>query len=240
MVEENGPRYRTIREFAKDDKPRERLITHGPARLSEAELIAIILGSGIPGENVIDLARRVVDEQGKLSGLARADVKSLKKVKGLGDAKATQLVAAIELGRRVQLVTPSDRELVNSPEAVFGYLGPRLVGESRERLFVLSLDTKGRLLGSHNEVEGGVSAVRARPAEVFRDPVVLEATSVILAHNHPSGDPRPSAQDVGVTEELIKAGKLLDIEVLDHIVIGLNSFVSLQREGLAFRSNGKR
>jgi DNA repair protein RadC len=240
MVEENGRRYRTIRELPNDDKPRERLIAHGPARLSEAELIAIILGSGIRGENVIDLARRVVDEQGKLSGLARADVKSLKKVKGLGDAKATQLVAAIELGRRVQLVTPSDRELVNSPEAVFGYLGPRLVGESRERLFVLSLDTKGRLLGSHNEVEGGVSAVRARPAEVFRDPVVLEATSVILAHNHPSGDPRPSAQDVGVTEELIKAGKLLDIEVLDHIVIGLNSFVSLQREGLAFRSNGKR
>lgn len=240
MVEENGPRYRTIREFAKDDKPRERLIAHGPSRLSEAELIAIILGSGIRGENVIDLARRVVDEQGKLSGLARADVKSLKKVKGLGDAKATQLVAAIELGRRVQLVTPSDRELLNSPEAVFGYLGPRLVGESRERLFVLSLDTKGRLLGSHNEVDGGVSAVRARPAEVFRDPVVLEATSVILAHNHPSGDPRPSAQDVGVTEELIKAGKLLDIEVVDHVVIGLNSFVSLQREGLAFRSNGKR
>ncbi len=240
MVEENGPRYRTIREFAKDDKPRERLIAHGPSRLSEAELIAIILGSGIRGENVIDLARRVVDEQGKLSGLARADVKSLKKVRGLGDAKATQLVAAIELGRRVQLVTPSDRELLNSPEAVFGYLGPRLVGESRERLFVLSLDPKGRLLGGHYEVDGGVSAVRARPAEVFRDPVVLEATSVILAHNHPSGDPRPSAQDVGVTEELIKAGKLLDIEVLDHIVIGLNSFVSLQREGLAFRSNGKR
>lgn len=240
MVEENGPRYRTIREFAKDDKPRERLIAHGPSRLSEAELIAIILGSGIRGENVIDLARRVVDEQGKLSGLARADVKSLKKVKGLGDAKATQLVAAIELGRRVQLVTPSDRELLNSPEAVFGYLGPRLVGESRERLFVLSLDTKGRLLGGHHEVDGGVSAVRARPAEVFRDPVVLEATSVILAHNHPSGDPRPSAQDVGVTEELIKAGKLLDIEVVDHVVIGLNSFVSLQREGLAFRSNGKR
>ncbi|MEX0781167.1 MAG: DNA repair protein RadC [Dehalococcoidia bacterium] len=240
MAEENGPRYRTIRELADDERPRERLALHGPGNLSEAELIAIILGSGIRGENVIDLARRIVEEQGKLSGLARADVRSLEKVRGVGPAKATQIVAAIELGRRVQRVTPTDRELLTSPEAVFAYLGPRLVGESKERLFVLSLDTKGRLLGSHSEVDGGVSAVRARPAEVFRDPVILQATSVVLAHNHPSGDPKPSAQDVGVTEELIKAGKLLDIDVVDHVVIGLNSFVSLQREGLAFRANGRR
>ncbi len=240
MTERTGARYRTIRELADDDKPRERMATHGPDHLSEAELIAIILGSGIRGENVIDLARRIVDEQGRLPGLARADVKALAKIRGLGPAKAAQLVAAIELGRRVQRVTPSDRELLNAPEPVFRYLGPRLVGETRERLFVLSLDTKGRLLGTCTEVSGGVNAVRARPAEVFREPVILEATSIILAHNHPSGDPRPSAQDVGVTEELIKAGKLLDIEVLDHIVIGANDFVSLQRQGLAFRPNGKR
>jgi DNA repair protein RadC len=240
MSEENGPRYRTIHELARDDRPRERLMSHGPSHLSEAELVAIILGSGVRGENVIDLARRVVHEQGQLSGLARADVRSLKKVRGLGDAKATQIVAAIELGRRVQKVTPADRAFLNSPESVFNYLGPLVVGDSKERLFVLSLDTKGRLIGNHSEVDGGVNAVRARAAEVFRDPVVLQATSVILAHNHPSGDPRPSAQDVGVTEELIKAGKLLDIEVVDHVVIGLNTFVSLQREGLAFRSNVTR
>ncbi len=240
MTEGTGARYRTIRELADDDKPRERMMLHGPGNLSEADLIAIILGSGIRGENVIDLARRIVQEQGKLPGLARADVKSLAKIKGLGPAKATQLVAAIELGRRVQRITPADRELLNAPEAVFAYLGPILVGESKERLFVLSLDTKGRLLGSLAEVPGGVSAVRVRPAEVFRQPVILDATSIILAHNHPSGDPRPSAQDVGATEELIKAGRLLDIEVLDHVVIGANAFVSLQREGLAFRSNGKR
>lgn len=240
MAEDNGPRYRTVRELADDDRPRERLREHGPSNLSEAELIAIILGSGTRGENVVDLARRIVQEQGRLAGLARADVMSLSRIHGVGPAKASQIVAAMELGKRVQRISPTDRDQLNTPEAVFAYLGPQLVGESTERLFVLSLNTKGRLLAPPAEVGGGVSAVRARAAEVFRQPVVLQATSVILAHNHPSGDASPSAQDVGVTEELIKAGKLLDIEVLDHVVIGLNSFVSLNRQGLAFRPNGKR
>ena len=240
MAEENGRTYQTIRELADEDRPRERLRQHGPGSLSAADLIAIVLGSGIRGENVIDLARRIVREQGELPGLARADVQSLSRIRGLGPAKATQLVAAIELGRRVQRITPSDRERMDTPDAVFAYLGPQLVGETTEKLFVMSLDTKGRLLAPPAQVGGGVNAVRARAAEVFRQPVVVQATSIILAHNHPSGDARPSAQDVGATEELIKAGKLLDIEVLDHVVIGLNSFVSLQREGLAFRSNGKR
>lgn len=227
--------YRTVRELPGDDRPREKLLEHGPGVLSEAELVAIILRSGVPGENVIDLARRLVAEAGGLAGLARADVKALTRTRGVGAAKAAQLAAAVELGRRVQQVSPGDRTMLNTPEAVFAYLGPIVVGDPRERLFVLSLDTRSRLLGSPTEVNGGVNAVRARPAEVFREPVVLSATSVIIAHNHPSGDPRPSAQDVGVTEELIKAGKLLDIEVVDHVIIGTNSYVSLQREGLAFR-----
>jgi DNA repair protein RadC len=240
MAEENGHTYRTIRELADDDRPRERLQRHGPESLSAADLVAIVLGSGTRGENVIDLARRIVRDQGDLGGLARADVASLLRIHGVGLAKATQLAAAIELGRRVQRITPADRERLNSPEAIFAYIGPQLVGETTERLFVFSLDVKGRLLAPPAEVGGGVSAVRARPAEVFRQPVVVQATSVILAHNHPSGDPRPSAQDVGATEDLIKAGKVLDVDVLDHVVIGLNSFFSLQREGLAFRANGKR
>jgi DNA repair protein RadC len=235
-MERAGNGYRTIREMADDERPRERLLAHGASVLADAELIAIVLRSGMPGENVMDMARSLFDSLGGLSGLARADVKALQRVKGLGPAKAAQLAAAVELGRRVQQVSPMDRELLTSPEAVFGFLGPRLLGDTKERLFVVSLDTKGRLLGAAAEVSGGVSAVRARPAEVFREPIVLSATSVVLVHNHPSGDPRPSAQDVAVTEELIKAGKLLEIDVLDHVVVGQNSFVSMQREGFAFRS----
>ena len=237
MPEPNGAgAYRTMRELAGDDRPRERLLAHGAGVLSEAELIAIVLGSGLKGENVLDLARRIVESQGGLPGLARADVKALMRTRGIGLAKAAQLAAAVELGRRVQQVTPQDRLSLGTPEAVFAYLGPRFVGETTERLLVLALDTRGRLLGAPSEVSGGVNAVRARAAEVFREPVVLSATSVVLIHNHPSGDPRPSAQDVAVTESLFKAGKLLEIDVLDHVIVGQNSFVSLSREGLAFRT----
>lgn len=236
MTEGNGATYRTIRELADDDRPRERLVAHGPSVLSEGELIAVILGSGLPGENVLDLGRRIVESQGGLAGLARADVKALQRTRGIGQAKAAQLAAAVELGRRAQQVTPQDRELLTTPEAVFKFLGPRLVGETKERLFVISLDTRGRMLGSVAEVSGGVNAVRARASEVFREPVVLSATSVVLVHNHPSGDPRPSAQDVAVTENLVKAGRLLEIEVADHVIVGQNSFVSLQRESHAFKN----
>jgi DNA repair protein RadC len=236
MSEDNGAAYRTIHELAGDDRPRERMVAHGPAVLSDGELIALILGSGLRGENVLDLARRIIDSQGGLAGLARADVKTLQRTRGIGVAKAAQLAAALELGRRAQQGTPQDRELLTTPEAVFKFLGPRLLGETKERLFVLSLDTRGRLLGAAAEVSGGVNAVRARAAEVFREPVVLSATSVVLVHNHPSGDPRPSAQDVAVTESLVKAGKLLEIDVADHVIIGQNSFVSLQRDTHAFKT----
>ncbi len=227
--------YRTIRELADDDRPRERLLKHGAAVLSEGELIAIVLGSGVPGENVVDMARRLVESLGGLPGLARADAKALQRTRGLGPAKAAQLAAAVELGRRVQQVVPEERPLLTTPELVYALLHPRVVGLPKEWLFALALDTRGRLLGPVSPVLGGsVNAVNVRPAEVFREAIVLDALSVVLAHNHPSGDPRPSPQDVAVTKALIAAGALLDLQVLDHVVIGQNSWVSLRREGLAF------
>jgi DNA repair protein RadC len=224
--------YRTMREFADDERPRERLIRHGAEVLSDAELIAIVLGSGIPGENVVDMARALIESLGGLSGLARADVGSLQRARGLGPAKAAQVAAAVELGRRVQQLDPDSRPLLTSPEAVYALLHPRLVGQSKEWLYALALDTRGRLIGAISPVLGGsVNSVNVRPAEVFREAIVLDAASVILAHNHPSGDPRPSPQDVAVTKTLIAAGALLDLELLDHVVLGHNSFISLQREG---------
>ncbi|WP_322795095.1 RadC family protein [Tepidiforma sp.] len=229
--------YRTIREWAGDERPRERLLEHGPGVLADAELLAILLRTGRKGENVVDLARRLLETLGGLRGLVRADAASLQTVDGLGPAKAAELAAALELGRRVHAIDPGEQPPLLRPEAVFALLGPRLLGKTREEFYALPLDTKGRLLGGVAPVSGGsVSAVTIRPAETFRQAIMLEATSVILAHNHPSGDPRPSAQDVEVTRELIAAGELLDIEVLDHVVIGAKGFVSLRREGLAFRA----
>jgi DNA repair protein RadC len=226
--------YRTMREHAADERPRERLAAHGPSVLSDAELIAIVLGSGLRGENVVDLARRLLEQSGGLGGLVRADVKALLRVKGLGPAKAAQVIAAVELGRRARDLDPDSRPIVDSPEAVFALLGPRVLGKTKEEVFVLSLDTKNRLIGSASVVSGSVANVNLRPGEVFREPIVLDATSVIVAHNHPSGDPRPSTSDVLVTKELIEAGELLGIRVADHVVLGQRDFVSLRREGLGF------
>lgn len=228
--------YRTIREFPGDERPRERLLEHGAGVLGDAELIAIILRSGMAGENVVDMARGLLESVGNLGGLARADARSLMRTRGLGPAKAAQLAAAIELGRRVQQVDPGSRASLRSPESVFALLGPRVHGKTKEELFVLALDMKGRLLGSVAPVTGGgVNAVGVRTAEVFREAMIVEAVSVILAHNHPSGDPKPSPQDIAVTRDLIAAGELLDIHVQDHVILGQGSFVSMQREGYAFR-----
>lgn len=233
MTEPNG--YRTIREWAGDERPRERLLQHGPGALSSAELIAIVLRSGVAGENVVDMARSILDAHNGLSGLMRADPKALQRTRGLGPAKAAQLAAAIELGRRAQLADPGERQSLHRPEAINELMGPRLRGKPREELYVLALDTKGRLLGSISPITNGtVNAVTVRAAETFREAIILDATAVVLVHNHPSGDPRPSPQDVAVTKSLIEAGKLLDMEVIDHVVIGGTNWVSMRREGLAF------
>ncbi|HXU24368.1 MAG TPA: DNA repair protein RadC [Tepidiformaceae bacterium] len=227
--------YRTMHEISGDERPRERLLVHGPEVLSDAELIALILRSGSRGENVLDMARRLLDSLGGIAALARADLKALQNIRGLGPAKASEIAAAVELGRRVQQSSPEARPLLNSPEAVFALLGPRLIGKTKEHLFAIPLDTRGRLIGSTTPVlKGTVNAVSVRPAEIFREAVTVDAASIVLAHNHPSGDPRPSLQDVAVTKLLIAAGELLDILVLDHVVIGENRFVSFQAEGYAF------
>jgi DNA repair protein RadC len=224
-----------MREFALDERPRERLIRHGPEVLSDGELVAVVLGSGTQGENVIDMARTLLGALGGLPGLVRADVKALQRGRGMGPAKAAQLAAAIELGRRVQQIDPDSRPMLTTPEQVFQLLGARLLGKLREELYVLALDTKGRLLGAANEVHGGVSAIVIRPAEVFREAILLGGVSVVLAHNHPSGDARPSPQDIATTKGIIAAGELLGIEVSDHVIIGHGQFVSMAREGHPFR-----
>ncbi len=233
VEDEPGPPrpYRSLREIAEDDRPRERLLKHGPAVLSDAELVAIILGSGLPGENVVDLARSMIEQQGGLAGLVRADTKMLQKTRGLGPAKAAQVAAAIELGRRMQQLGPEARPMLSTPEAVYALLSPRLVGATTEQLFVLALDTRSRLLGSARPVSGTINSLPVRAAEVFREAIIQDASAMVLVHNHPSGDPRPSPQDVHITRELLAAGKLLGIDLQDHVIIGTGRFLSMSREG---------
>jgi DNA repair protein RadC len=225
--EETRTVYRTMREIADDERPRERLIEHGPGVLSESELVAVILGSGNRGENVIDFARRILESSGGLAGLVRADVQSLRTTKGLGPAKAAQIAAAIELGRRVQSIDPDARPRLMTPEATFAFMRGRLTGKAKETLYVLSLDAKGRLLSVAVAAEGSLNTVQWRGGDVFRDPIICQAHSIVLVHNHPSGDPTPSPQDIRSTQEVKAAGAILGIELHDHVIIGQNRFVSL-------------
>jgi DNA repair protein RadC len=235
MAESERNGYRTIRDWAGDERPRERLLEHGAETLSDAELLAIILRSGLAGENVVDMARALIERFGGVDGIMRAGPRELQNTRGLGPAKAAQIAAAIEFGRRTQGLNTADRHDLRSPEKVFQLLGPRLLGATKEQLFCLALDTRGRLLGGLSPVVSGTAnTISLRPAELFREAIVLDAPSVILVHNHPSGDPKPSPQDISTTRAFVAAGKILDLDVEDHVVIGTNSWVSMRREKLGF------
>ena len=224
--------YRTIHDLQGDERPREKLLRHGPGVLSDAELLAIIAGSGTRGENVIDLARGLLDQHGGLGGLLRTDAKTLQRTRGLGPAKAAQLAAAIELGRRMPRIDGEARPLLTSPEAVFDYLRRHLQGRPREELHVLCADSGGRLLGTPAVLPGSVHSVPFRIGDIFRDAIVLDASSIVLAHNHPSGRATPSARDLDLTRDIAAAAAMLDMRLHDHVIIAGERYVSMKREGL--------
>ena len=232
MTEGATDGYRTIHDLAGDERPREKLLRHGPAVLTDAELIAIIAGSGTRGENVIDLARSLLDAHGGLGGLLRTDAKALQRTRGLGPAKAAQLAAAIELGRRMPRVDGDARPMLTSPETVFEYLRGQLQGRSREELHILCADSGGRLLGTPTTLPGSIHSIAFRMGDIFREAIVVDATSVVLAHNHPSGRATPSPRDVELTRDAAAAGKALGIALHDHLVIAGERYVSMKREGL--------
>jgi DNA repair protein RadC len=235
MIDETRVEYRPmIRDLPADERPRERLVRVGEGALSTSELLAIILGTGVGGESVLDLARRTLSLFGGLAGLARASLAELRTVKGLGEAKTAQLKAALELGRRMLLAAPEDRFVVRSPSDVAQLLMAEMAHLEQEHFQVLYLDTRNRVLGYETIYIGSLNASHIRVGEVFRDAIKRNCAAIIVAHNHPSGDPTPSPEDVEVTRQLVAAGKLLDIEVLDHLIIGQQRFVSLRERGLGF------
>ena len=235
MAEEFEPYAPRITDLPEDDRPRERLIRTGARSLRDAELLAILLRVGIKGENAVRLAERLLAQLGGLPGLHRATLADLSALKGIGEAKGAQLQAALELGRRIAISTPDARPAIASPADAANLLMYQLAALEQEYLYVLLLDTRNRLIGQPIEVyHGSLNTSLIRVGEVFREAVKVNAAGVIVAHNHPSGDPSPSPEDVAVTRALIEAGKLLDIDVLDHLVIGRHRFVSLKERGLGF------
>lgn len=228
-----GRQYR-ITDMASLERPRERLESLGARSLSSSELIAILLGSGFQGVNAVQLAQQVLLETGGLAGLQRLSFDSMCQFRGLGPAKAAQIKAAIEVGRRIAIATPEEKPTVQSPEDAAGLLLYEMSGLEREQLRVLCLDTRNQLQKVSEVYKGSLNSSWIRIAEVFRDAVRINAAAVIIAHNHPSGDPTPSPEDVAVTKAIVEAGKLLDIEVLDHLVIGQGRYVSMKAKGLGF------
>jgi len=226
-------RYR-IKDLARLDRPRERLARYGPAVLSNAELIAILLRTGIAGLNAVQLARHLLIEMGGLVGIHRADFEQLRQQRGVGPAKAAQLKAAVELGRRLSVAQPEERPVIQSPDDAAVLLMYEMGALEQEYLRVILLDTRNRVVKMVDVYHGSLNASLIRVGEVFRDAVRINAASMIVAHNHPSGDPDPSPEDVQVTRAIVAAGKLLDIEVLDHLIIGKNRFVSLKAKRLGF------
>jgi DNA repair protein RadC len=218
----------------KSELPRERLRRLGPAALKTEELIAIVLRTGTHGENVLHLAERLLKDHGGLGGLARLPSGELTRVKGIGEVKAIELQAVFELGRRLHIASPEERAVIKSPADAANLLSDMGMLEQEVMRTVL-LDTKNRVLAVPTVYSGSLHTTVVRVTELFREAVRQNCAAIIVAHNHPSGDPTPSPEDVAVTSEIVKAGKILDIDVLDHLVIGAGQkFVSLKERGLGF------
>jgi DNA repair protein RadC len=202
------------------ERPRERLVEHGADALSHAELIAILLRTGLKGVNAVEIGKQLIQKFGALQALARASVDDLRSVKGIGRDKAVTLVAAFALARKMAMDLQRESPVLDHPEAIAQLLREQNLVKNVETLQVLLLNTRRRLIRVEPVSDGTIDTLLVHPREVFKAAIAANAAAVVLAHNHPSGDPTPSEADIKVTRDLIRAGQLLKIEVLDHVIIG--------------------
>lgn len=223
-----------MRELPADSRPRERLDHLGERALSTAELLAITIRTGDGNGNNLHLAEKLLTNFDGLPGIARASITELTALKGIGRVKAIEMKAALELGRRLAVTSPAERPTITSPADAANLVMSEMRFHEQEHFRAVLLDTRNSVLSIPTIHIGTLNSINVRPAETFRAALKENARSIILLHNHPSQDPSPSPEDVGTTRTFIQAGKLLDIEVIDHIVIGGNRFVSLKERGLAF------
>jgi DNA repair protein RadC len=220
-----------IREVPVEDRPRERMAAYGASSLSNSELLAILLRTGTHNESAIALAGRILKECGGLRGLVDTHVDQLREVKGIGLAKALQVHAAIELGRRLAKSAMDETPTIRSPQDVTRLVMEDLRYLQQEHFVCLFLNTKNHVIGRETLSVGSLNSTVVHPRELFRAAIKRSSASVLCVHNHPSGDPTPSPEDIQLTNRLVEAGGIIGIDVLDHIVIGDNRYVSLKEQG---------
>ncbi len=223
-----------IADLPKSDRPRERLVKLGAQALSSSELIAILLRVGVPGESAVQMGQRLLQNLGGLSGLHRATLDELCAQHGIGTAKAAQIKAAIELGRRLMLEFPKERPTINSPANAAALVQYEMGALEKEEMRVILLNTRNSVIDIVTVAHGSLNSAQMRVGEIFTPAVRKNAAALIAVHNHPSGDPKPSPNDLAITRAMREAGKLLDIEVLDHLIIGQGSYTSLKEKKLGF------
>jgi DNA repair protein RadC len=220
-----------MKELAPHDRPREKLERLGSAALGDNELLALVLGSGARGRDVLELANAILDGCSGLYGLTRAAAADLRCIRGVGGARAAQILAAVELGRRTLMRTQADRPRLNTPRQLASYLLPQHGSRPVEQFGIVLLDTKHRLLQVRLVSTGSLDSTVAHPREVFREAIAGRAAAIVLFHNHPSGDPRPSADDTALTVRLVDAGQVVGIDVLDHLILADQRYYSFMEAG---------
>jgi DNA repair protein RadC len=220
-----------MKELSPDDRPREKLLRHGAAALGDNELVALVLGSGFRGAGALRVANAVLQLRGGVHGLARSTGADLARVTGVGSAKAAQLLAALELGRRTLTCAPSARIQLLTPRDAATYLMPAFGSRPSEQFGAVLLDSKYRVLRTAIVASGTLNSTIVHPRDVFREAVLAGAAALIAFHNHPSGDPSPSPDDVELTRRLAAAGTLMGIELVDHVVLGDARYCSLKEMG---------
>lgn len=220
-----------IKDLPNSERPRERLEREGASSLSDMELLAILIRTGTKAASALDLAKGIISKTGGLEKLLSMDFKELSQIKGIGKSKAASILAAIEIGRRGMRVKSKDRFRVKGPNDVFSFLSPKFKGSKNEKFGILILDAKNHIKSEKIISEGDLQASIVHPREVFHYAIIELAASIILFHNHPSGDPFPSDYDREITKKIVSAGKLIGIEVLDHIIVGDGIYYSFKEKG---------
>lgn len=222
---------RKIKDFPESERPRERLMRQGVSSLSDAELIAVILRTGTAKENAVEMSRELL-KRFNLKALSRVNISNLKRTCGIGEAKACQIAACFELGRRLSSFSEGNKPVIRGPKDVAKRMIPRMMGIKKEQLVGIYLDSRKRIIKEETIFSGSLNETIVNPREIFALAINEGAAAIILVHNHPSGDLKPSAEDIRMTKGIIEAGKLMDVQLLDHIIIGEKGHFSMKERGI--------